>query len=117
MCRAWTFVYTYDGSDNSQKGGIEMPITHRHAMRYMGQPVMVHLHDGKRCCGILRHVNGEGIFIEPMRGEVRPVSSKDEALEVVTADQGTELELEQVLWGWWFFPFLATAALFPFFWW
>lgn len=93
-----------------------MPVTHRHAVRFMGQPVMVHLHDGRRCCGILRHVNEEGFFIEPMRG-VSPVSTDNETLEIIHADQTTEMQVDSVLFGWWFFPFFATAALWPFFWW
>lgn len=93
-----------------------MPITHGHAMRFMGQPVMVHLHDGRRCCGILRHVNGDGIFVEPMRG-IRPVSSNEDKLEITTANQIPELEVEEVQFGWWFFPFFATAALWPFLLW
>ncbi len=94
-----------------------MPVTHRHAMRFMGQPVMVHLRDGRRCCGYMRHVNGEGVFIEPMRRGVVPVSSNVDALHVTTADKGADLELETVQFGWWFFPFFTLAALSPFFLW
>lgn len=93
-----------------------MPVTYRHAMRFMGQPVMVHLHGGRRCCGYLRHVNNEGFFIEPMRG-VRPVSTNEDTPEITTADQGYEMDIETVQFGWWFFPFFAAAALWPFFLW
>jgi hypothetical protein len=48
---------------------------------------------------------------------VRPVSSCDNQPEFTTADQASEIEIDPVFWGWLFFPFLALAALLPFFWW
>lgn len=93
-----------------------MAITYQHAMRFYGRPVIVYLRDGRRCCGYLRHVVGDGIYIEPMSG-VRPVSSCDNQPKFTTADQAREIEIDPVFWGWLFFPFLALAALLPFFWW
>lgn len=83
---------------------------YQHAVQFVGQPVIAHLHYGKKHYGARR-----GTLASAGAGNAN----------IATVDQPEDLKGEQVYWGpgwgWgaaaFFLPFLALAAITPFLWW
>lgn len=88
-----------------------------HARGFVGQRVVVHAY-GRAHHGVLHSVTPEGVYLNqtPM---ARPVNAGDEeGINAVLApfDPVDGVEAESVFWPLLFLPFLAIAALAPFYW-
>ena len=89
-----------------------------------GQPVCVHAY-GRAHYGVIHHVTADGIYLRQINTNgVRPVSSRQGDPEIfTTADaeraihHGEAETYDQVFWPFFFLPFLAIAALSPWWYW
>lgn len=98
-----------------------MPVTYRHALRFMGQPVIAHCHHGKYY-GIVRKVTRDGIWLEPLPRTAVPASAKSKEANIATADRPESPQGENVYFApffapFFFLPFFVLLALTPFFFW
>jgi len=91
------------------------PLYHR-ARGLVGQPVYVHAH-GRVHYGILQHVTNDGIYLRKGNATGMASGAKEQSLEtqLLEAPEGTDVET--AFWPFFFLPWLAIAALGPWWWW
>ncbi|MGZ4107552.1 MAG: hypothetical protein ACXVDE_07120 [Tumebacillaceae bacterium] len=100
-----------------------MAVTYQQARQHVGKPIAVHTVDGQRHFGMLQSVNQQGIVMRPMQMQGmqggmpggRNVSAKDVEIKVNFADQPQAVEGEEVFFAAFALPFLALAALWPYY--
>lgn len=92
-------------------------ITRAQVMPYVGQRVVVRTADGMYHHGILHSATGDGIYLRRMGG--RPVLARHDGDgdPVLLQDQSQSAEMTEAFWPFFFFPFFALAAFWPWAWW
>jgi hypothetical protein len=89
-----------------------MAVSYQQARQYVGQRVFVHCHDGRRHFGVLQSVTPTGVYIRPMpRGTT--ASAENVEIQANLADKPQEVDGENVFFPLLILPFLALAALWP----
>ena len=89
-----------------------MAVTYGAARQMIGRPCIARCHDGRQHVGIVRRVTRDGIYMQPIGGQV---SGTNDQSDITTADRAHDKEAENVFWPLFFLPFLTLAALSP--WW
>lgn len=95
------------------------PMYHQ-ACGLIGQQVTVHAY-GRIHHGIMHHVTADGVYLQPNGGAMMSFPSDerketDTVLIPITVTD-TAVQPEPVFWPFLFLPFLAIAALGPWWWW
>ncbi|MDP9728721.1 hypothetical protein ACOJUR_10205 [Alicyclobacillus tolerans] len=93
-------------------------VTRAHVTPYVGQRVVVRTHNGAIHHGILHSVTNDGIYLRPLRGQWQPANCQEQAqYEVLTRKNGSQEDVEEAWWPFFFLPWLAIAAFWPWAWW
>jgi hypothetical protein len=98
--------------DSQREEENPMAVSYRQVMPYVGQRVVAHGIDGRRHYGILQSVTPTGIHIRPMRWGTQ-VSAESTEIQADLADKPQAVEGETVFLPLLVLPFLALAALWP----
>jgi hypothetical protein len=90
-------------------------------MRYIGRHVVFHTRDGAIHHGILHSVTGDGIYVRPVAGGTTRLATETDA-NVANIDLLENLpqaadDVHEAWFPFFFFPFLALAALGPWGYW
>ncbi len=93
-------------------------ITRQHVMPYIGQRVVVRTNDGAIHHGILHSCDGNGIYLRSIGNGVRMVNT-DRAEQSVSLlhELPQNTEITEAWWPFFFLPWLAIAAFWPWAWW
>ncbi len=91
---------------------------YNHARSLIGQHVYVHAY-GRVHQGILHQVTTDGVYLQPVRGSQMMSAhiSEDSNIALALNASANNLEAQQVFWPFFFLPFLAIAAMGPWWWW
>lgn len=93
-------------------------ITRAHVQPYIGQPIVVHTHEGTVHRGVLHSVNNNGIYIRPMRGRTGLAGgTASELTPEVLGDLDADSDVTEAWLPFFFIPWLAMAAFYPWGWW
>lgn len=95
-------------------------LTRNHVMPYIGQRIVVQTKDGVIHHGFLHHVCEKGIYLRPVRGGVQPMAGESavgEDFDVLQNLPQKTSDTEQVWFPFFFLPFFALAAFWPWWWW
>lgn len=94
-------------------------ITRAHVMPYLNQHVVVRTTDGAIHHGILHSVTNDGIYMRRLGGNIRAVSGQGEQAGSVEllVDLPESDGVEQTWFPFFFLPWLAIGAFWPWFWW
>lgn len=95
-------------------------ITRAHCLPFVGQRVVVRTKDGATHHGILHSVSHDGIYMRPIgaRGARLVSEAGDNPIADILLNQPQSVDDVQEAWfPFFFFPFFAIAALWPWAWW
>ena len=91
------------------------PMYH-HAVRLVGQPVYVHA-NGQIHHGVLHQVTDDGVYLRQVNGAGQVSGQKvSNDIQQVPLSTGDKVDAENVFWPLFFLPWLAIAALGPWWW-
>ncbi|QSO46052.1 hypothetical protein [Alicyclobacillus mengziensis] len=93
-------------------------ITRSYVEPYIGQRVVVRTHDGVTHHGILHAINNNGMYLRPIRGQAGLAQGTADSSPQLLDHKGSEQgDIEQAWWPFFFLPWLAVAAFWPWGWW
>lgn len=95
-----------------------MALTRKQCLQHVGKPVVVRTHDGAMHQGILHRVTHDGIYLRRMGAGYAAAEREDLDAQQAIEHEG-EQQAEEAFWPFFFLPFLALSALWPWYggWW